>query len=137
MGSTSISDLTPTMRKALLWAVEQVWMSEEYMHVPKNAHGRTLLALWRRDLITGTYTCLLTDEGRDLAYALWETRPCETCNDDAHVCANVPGLRHCEKSNREDLRRDRPGELSTETNTSQTGEADNAALVGQEDGTNG
>ena len=28
--------------------------------------------------------------------------PCETCNDDPAVCADVPGLRHCEKAQREE-----------------------------------
>lgn len=27
--------------------------------------------------------------------------PCQTCNDVPEVCASVPGLRHCEKANRE------------------------------------
>ena len=27
--------------------------------------------------------------------------PCETCHDNAEICASIPGVRHCEKANRE------------------------------------
>ena len=34
-------------------------------------------------------------------------RPCATCNDDPEECAKVPGLRHCEKTNRSSTREER------------------------------